>query len=310
MHPAPSVIAFTTLSGLGFGMMVWLGLGFGPDAPAFAIAACAVAFAAAGAGLAASTFHLGRPARAIKAFSQWRTSWLSREGVISVVLMLVFFAYAALWALGERIAPLGWLAAALALLAVISTAMIYAQLKTVPRWASPWTAPMFVGFSQAGGVIAVALFAAAAGEGPPLEFGMVLLAGTAAAYAYRRMTGQVTLRSAGATPEAATGLGDIGRVSLFEAPHTAPNYLMKEMVFQVGRRRAEQIALLSTIFGMFAPLFLFVVFRDPAAYGLPLGLQTPGLALALILHLAGAAGSRWLFFAEAEHVVGLYYGRR
>ena len=27
-------------------------------------------------------------------------------------------------------------------------------------------------------------------------------------------------------------------------------------------------------------------------------------------HLAGVLASRWLFFAEAEHVVGLYYGRR
>jgi len=31
--------------------------------------------------------------------------------------------------------------------------------------------------------------------------------------------------------------------------------------------------------------------------------------LALILHLGGAFASRWLFFAEAEHVVGLYYQR-
>ena len=27
-------------------------------------------------------------------------------------------------------------------------------------------------------------------------------------------------------------------------------------------------------------------------------------------HAAGALVLRWLFFAEAEHVVGLYYGRR
>jgi len=32
--------------------------------------------------------------------------------------------------------------------------------------------------------------------------------------------------------------------------------------------------------------------------------------LALISHLGGAFASRWLFFAEAEHVVGLYYGKR
>ncbi|MGB0557553.1 MAG: dibenzothiophene desulfurase, partial [Paracoccaceae bacterium] len=32
--------------------------------------------------------------------------------------------------------------------------------------------------------------------------------------------------------------------------------------------------------------------------------------VALIAHVAGLFISRWLFFAQAEHVVGLYYGRR
>ena len=36
------------------------------------------------AGLLSSTAHLGRPERAWRAFSQWRTSWLSREGVAAV----------------------------------------------------------------------------------------------------------------------------------------------------------------------------------------------------------------------------------
>jgi DMSO reductase anchor subunit len=28
------------------------------------------------------------------------------------------------------------------------------------------------------------------------------------------------------------------------------------------------------------------------------------------LHTTGTFAQRWLFFAEAEHVVGLYYGKR
>jgi DMSO reductase anchor subunit len=31
---------------------------------------------------------------------------------------------------------------------------------------------------------------------------------------------------------------------------------------------------------------------------------------AVLVHLVGAFAARWLFFAEAEHVVGLYYGKR
>ena len=33
-------------------------------------------------------------------------------------------------------------------------------------------------------------------------------------------------------------------------------------------------------------------------------------ALAVLIHLTGAFAARWLFFAQAEHVVGLYYGKR
>ena len=47
---------------------------------------------------------------------------------------------------------------------------------------------------------------------------------------------------------------------------------------------------------------------------LPLALLLPqhpaAMALAAALHLAGILCSRWLFFAEAEHVVGLWYGKR
>ena len=32
--------------------------------------------------------------------------------------------------------------------------------------------------------------------------------------------------------------------------------------------------------------------------------------LAIASHIAGVLTARWLFFAEAEHVVGLYYGKR
>jgi len=33
-------------------------------------------------------------------------------------------------------------------------------------------------------------------------------------------------------------------------------------------------------------------------------------ALAVLSHVAGVLTLRWLFFAQAEHVVGLYYGKR
>lgn len=305
MHPAKSVILFTTSSGLGFGMMIWLGLGFGPGGPVSGPLTAFAALAFAGVGLLASTAHLGNPQRALLAFTQWRSSWLSREGVVSVVLMFSFFAYAALWFLtGEPMRWLGVLSALLAALAITCTAMIYAQLKTVPRWSCPFTVPMFFGYGLGGGVIAVALASALAGGAAPIGLGLALLAASALAYMYRRAAMAITLAGAGSSPETATGLGHLGRVRLFESPHSAPNYLMTEMVYRVGRKHAETLAMLAVIFGLFAPLFLFIVSRDAG------GIGALGLALALALHFGGTLVSRWLFFAEAEHVVGLYYGQR
>src|SRR6187551_3189826 len=88
MHPTFSIVFFTTAAGAGFALLFLLGigvpLGLLPPDPWFGFTALAVAFALAAGGLLSSVFHLGRPERAWRAFSQWRSSWLSREGVLSV----------------------------------------------------------------------------------------------------------------------------------------------------------------------------------------------------------------------------------
>ena len=89
MHPAPSVILFTTLSGIGFGLLAFLGLGLPLVTGWLAFAFFAVAYLLAVGGLLASTFHLGHPERALKAFSQWQTSWLSREAWAAVGALVV-----------------------------------------------------------------------------------------------------------------------------------------------------------------------------------------------------------------------------
>ena len=87
MYPAPSIIAFSTLSGLGFGLMFWLGIGMPGSTGLVAFVFFAIAYVLAGAGLIASTFHLGHPERALLAFTQWRSSWLSREAVGAVAAL-------------------------------------------------------------------------------------------------------------------------------------------------------------------------------------------------------------------------------
>ena len=288
MHPAPSLILFSTLSGLGFGLLAWLGIGL-PDVGGWVAAVFhAIGLGLASAGLLASTFHLGNPRRALRAFTQWRSSWLSREAWLALGALASATAHGATAALGERVAPLGWLAAALALATVLATSMIYASIRAVPRWHA-WTTPaVFLAYAVAGG----SLLAWLGGAAPWL----LLMAGALQLLAWRR--GERAFGRAATTLGTATGLGDAGRVRAFEPPHTGSNYLLDEMAFRVGRRHARRLRVLGLALAVVLPAGLTL---------LPLGHALAALAVAS--HLAGVLAIRWLFFAEAEHVVALYYGR-
>lgn len=290
MHPAPSVIIFTTLSGLGFGLLVWLGLGFPAVTGWVAFAFFALAYAMAVGGLLASTFHLGHPERALKAFTQWRSSWLSREAWASVAALIVMGVYGlGLVFLGERWDILGWVGAALSLLTVYSTSMIYGQLKTVPRWQTPLTPILFLALAITGGAILSGEVTAA----------LVLLLASAVIQVIWWQRGDGALANSGTNLATATGLGKPGQVRAFEPPHTGTNYLLKEFVHVVGRKHALKLRLIALVLGYALP-FAFLALPFTHIFAL----------LAVLSHIAGIAVSRWLFFAEAEHVVGLYYGKR
>ena len=145
MHPAPSVIFFSTFSGLGFGLLVFLGLGMPATTGVNAFIFFTIAYLLAVGGLISSTFHLGHPERALKAFTQWRTSWLSREAWCAVLALLVMALYGAgLVFFAQRWTLLGIVGAMLSLGTVYTTSMIYTQMKTGPRWHSALTPANFV----------------------------------------------------------------------------------------------------------------------------------------------------------------------
>lgn len=290
MHPAPSVIVFTTFSGLGFGLLFWLGIGAIVPTGMMAFIWFAIAYAAAVGGLLASTFHLGRPERAHKAFRQWQTSWLSREGICAVASLLIMAVYAAGLVFFSTVLPIfGLLGAALALGTVFTTSMIYAQLKTVPRWRH-WTTPaLFLTLSLGGGALLAGQVSAA--------LLLILAAGLVQIHAWQ--TGDLRFAQSGTDLASATGLGGIGTIRAFEPPHTGSNYLMREFIHVVGRKHARQLRLIALICGFVLPVvFLLLPFHHIWA------------ALAVISHIGGVLALRWLFFAQAEHVVGLYYGKR
>lgn len=306
MHPALSVIFFTTLSGIGFGLMTLLGLGLCDAGAGFQWTATIAAFAFAGFGLVSSTLHLRSPSRAILAFSQWRSSWLSREGVCAIVTLGFFGLYSlGVLFLGIRVTALGIVAAVLAMVTVFTTSMIYAQLRTVPHWATWLTPLVFLAFSIAGAALAfaalLAVFGAPEARTAAQWTMLALLVAWAAKAAWWRRAVAATPAASGAGIGEATGLGKIGAVRPFEPPHTSPNYLLHEMGYVVARRRARALRRVAVVAGAIAPLLLAGI----AAYG---GAAGPMLVLALASHVVGLLAERWLFFAEASHAVASFYG--
>jgi len=319
MHPALSVIFFTTCSGAGYGLLFWAALALlrGDARPWPVLLGVAIALVLATAGLLSSMLHLGKPGRAWRAFSQWRTSWLSREGVLAVLTYVPALGVAWLLLPGviaaHPVTPPPWVRpleivaavalAACALATVACTAMIYASLKPIPAWRHRFVVPVYLLFSLLCGGLLMAAVATLAnrpadvGNGPAMiAIVLAVVLGVLKLRYWRDLDAPLP-----ATRGAAVGLPQRD-VTVFERPHTEANYLTREMAFVVARRHARALR--------WTALLLFAVL--PVLLMLPVWLFVhidagPWFALAAASALAGAFVERWLFFAEARHLVTLYY---
>jgi DMSO reductase anchor subunit len=308
MHPALSVILFTSASGGGLAMLALLGM-FGwtgaldPDALSGWIAFIWSLGMIAG-GLISSTLHLGRPERAWRAFSQWRTSWLSREGVLAVATFAPAGLFAIGWLfLGEIWAWWGLLTAFLAFATISATAMIYASLKPIRAWNNNWVLPGYLAMALASGGLWFTLWAEISPASQPRTYDFAVIGLGLAAFIKQRYWRFLDSGAHAATAESATGLGRIGKVRMLAAPHTEENYLMKEMGFRIARKHAEKLRAIALLAGFAVPAFLALL-----AWLLPTLIAIILLLLAVLLNAIGTITERWLFFAEAKHTVTLYYG--
>jgi DMSO reductase anchor subunit len=312
MHPASSIILFTTASGLGYGLLFVLGLftAFAEPAPSatFGFVALAIALGTVTVGLLSSTFHLGHPERAWRAVSQWRSSWLSREGVMALVTYLpaawygigwVFFdTQVAGWQFSGVVTALG------AVLTVVCTSMIYASLKAIPRWHNKLVPATYLLFALMSGLVWLDALLRVFGQGSEtvtLLSSICIVVTLLTKRAYWLATDSAPPQ---ATIGSATGLGGNGNVRLLEPPHSGPNYLLKEMGYQVARKHAEKLRKLAILLGFLAPVCLCAL-----TLFLPTGVGAVTAVLAALSAQTGIVVERWLFFAEAQHVMGLYYGR-
>ena len=311
MHPAYSVILFTTASGAGYGLLVWLCLlgvyDLVPVARVLGVTGFGLALVLVTVGLLSSTAHLGRPERAWRAFSQWRTSWLSREGVMAVATYVPALATALDWILFESIDGVFVAIAVLTMLCAVgtlyTTGMIYASLRTIRQWYQPLTAPIYIMLGLASGAVLLDLLLRALDLGDTwadwlAAVSLVIAAGLKWAY-WMRIDGEPREYTA----EAALGLGHLGKVRPLEPPHTQPNFVMREMGYRVARKHALKLRNLALLLGFGLPAMLLLL-TSAAGWAVAVA----GAVLAVMSMGAGIVTERWLFFAEAEHLSMLYYG--
>lgn len=333
MRPTFSIICFTVLSGIGYGAWFLIGIGVAiglvcgprsaPDSSGITLAWCQapfaslsgllVAFLFVAAGLLCSLGHLGKPQRAWRALSQWRSSWLSREGVAAIATFVPGAILVACWlpqwfgaeATTDDSPTFRLLGIALsvgAALTVLCTANIYASLKPVRAWRDRHVVPVYLLLALLGGCLVLL----AAGATWSLDRWILLsgvitlsIAGAWLKHRYWRAIDALPAPDAGY----ATGLSALGEVRSFEAPHTEENYLTHEMGFVLARKHSRKLRRIALMFAFLVPGVLALSALVVPAIGMP------AAWLALASGVTGLFIERWLFFAEAKHAVMAYYAR-
>lgn len=321
MHPAFSVIFLTTLLGAGQGLFLALFTGqlyalahlLPQQSERFYAVGSLIALALLALGLLASFFHLGRPERAWRAASQWRTSWLSREVIVLPITMALVAAYGLAHWLGLTqplltiggILPLdltlilGLLGTLAAFALFVCTAMIYAGVRFLEEWHSPLTVANFTFLGLASGFMLAAAYSAWLGNELVGFFGTWAVTAT--------LLGLIT-RAASLVRNARlkhksnlqTAIG-VRHKAIEQKAQGATGGSFNTREFFHGRG-ARTLSLVRVV-------FLLLVFPLPIVLiAVAYGIESPTLPIAaFLLQYLGLLAERWYFFAEARHPQNLYY---
>jgi DMSO reductase anchor subunit len=306
MHPAFSILFFTTLAGVAQGLLVALALaqiaGIAMDG-VFVLQSIALGLVLLVAGLASSFLHLGHKMRAWRAVLMWRTSWMSRE----VIVLPAYIALAALWWLahytgadGALALALPWLIVLGALLLWFCTAMIYACLRFIQEWAHWSTVANFGLIGLASGSVLACALAASGGQTVLLSaLGPWATAATflAAIVRYSSLRRNKSLRPT-STLQSATGI-------------QAKRLIQKSMGMSAGAfntreffHGASQLVLRNVRWAFVLGLFVLPLVLE--LFALHGGTAWPW-AWAAWLQAPALIAERWVFFAQAKHPQNLYY---
>jgi len=304
MRPAFSVIFLTTLIGMGQGVFLAqiftianVTFADAPQLPdSFFVATGITSLALLAAGLVASVFHLGRPSRAWRAASQWRTSWLSREVILLPLCMASIFVASFIVPGSALVALIGVL---LCFGLYVATGMIYACLRFIPQWYSAWTPINFILMGVASGLTLTSAIAAVYAPEWRDSLGYTAILVTTLAFFGRLLTLRRNAMSTDtSTLQSATGI-KANSIKQISQGSVADSFVAREFAFQVTTERMMAVKSAFQAFGFGIPILLIF-------YGLETN-NMPVLIAASITQYAGFIAERWYFFAEAKHPQRLYY---
>jgi DMSO reductase anchor subunit len=305
MRPAFSVVFLTTLIGAGQGLLLALFAADvlrGPAGPSrtFIVAGATAAVILAGLGLLASFFHLGRPERAWRSAAMWRTSWLSREVIALPLFMAATAAYAAATFKESGAALLFGAIAALSALALFyCTAMIYACVKFLQEWASPYTFPNFLLMGAASGVTLAAALAGRFAPGLALPFAIASIALTAIAFFTRLASLERNARiQPRSTIQSAIGVRD-AKVRQVSQGFTGRSFNTDEFFHGASPDVMKRMPFAFLTLGFLVPMVLVGAGASTGSFAI--------VAIAFVLQYAGLVLERWFFLAQANHPQNLYY---
>ena len=306
MNPPWSMIFFTTLAGAAQGLLIALvGIDLAQAAGLLQVpgalwpAGAVLVLVLSGLGLVAATFHLGRPMRAWRAASMWRTSWLSREVIVLPAFMAAVAAWgAAHWAQVPTLMP-GLLAAALALALYLCTGMIYGAVKAIPEWATPMTPLNYTVLGLGSGWLLAAALAAALAPGlaptlASMALGAIVLGAlTRGAVLWRNLN-----RVPKTTLQSAIG---VRHPRIVQKAQGAMGGSFNTREFFHGRTPGFVRGMRWT-----AALLGFALAAAALAVGGAVA-STAALGALFAVQYVGLVAERWSFFAEGQHTQNLYY---
>jgi len=309
MQPAFSVIFFTVASGMGYGLLFFSALHVvlgrvGNVAEPLSnplVVGSSIGLTLVTLGLLSSTLHLANPKNAWRAVLRFRSSWLSREGVFALLTFPIVFMFLYILFKAEGSGLMTTISASLlmliSLITIYSTGMIYACLKTIRAWNSPLVPTNYVLLGLLSG--AIAMFAVLNYHNESSELlAMLILALLCLVFITKAIYYYFIGKPSELSIKTATGLS-ARKVRLLHTGESAKNFSMKEFGFDISARKVLYLRLTSIILAVLVPAFCLILLPTSFDFALT----------AVICNFLGLIVERWLFFAEAKHVVNLYYGR-